>query len=76
MPIYSYRCSVCNKSEEVIASMTQERPAPVCCDAAMDRDYARDMGSVTPRSENMQDRLLARPRSWSEASGGGSASTS
>lgn len=45
MPLYTYRCLVCNKQKEIIHSMNKPK-IPVCCKRTMLRDLAADLPSI------------------------------
>lgn len=48
MPRYDFKCSECQKMQEVKASFTEELIAPICCDLSMKRDYSNDSTGFVP----------------------------
>jgi len=39
MPIYSYKCQMCNAQAEINIKITEDVIAPMCCHIPMQRDF-------------------------------------
>jgi len=39
MPIYSYKCQMCNAQAEINIKITEDAIAPMCCHIPMQRDF-------------------------------------
>lgn len=39
MPIYSFKCQMCNAQTEINIKITEDLWPPMCCHMAMQRDY-------------------------------------